>query len=70
MKFHETVSRSVAKAVSYRFVSILVTMVFIAYAIDDIWKAFWLILAVHMINIALYTAHERFWLRIKWGYSK
>lgn len=63
----ESVSRSVVKAISWRILGTIDTML-IAYFISGQWK---LALSIGLIEwfskMILYIVHERIWNRISWG---
>lgn len=60
-------SRSVAKAVTYRLVSIVMDST-IAYAITrDTQQTAMLVIISNVISIMVYFIHERAWNRIHWG---
>lgn len=60
-------TRSVAKAVTYRLVSIIMDST-IAYAITrDTEKTALLVIISNVISIMVYFVHERVWNRIHWG---
>lgn len=63
----ESVSRSVVKAISWRILGTIDTML-IAYFISGEWK---LALSIGLIEwlskMILYIVHERIWNRISWG---
>lgn len=63
----ESVSRSIVKAISWRVLGTIDTML-IAYFISGHWK---LALSIGLIEwlskMILYVVHERIWNRISWG---
>lgn len=60
-------TRSVAKAVTYRLVSIVMDST-IAYAITrDTEQTAMLVIISNVISIMVYFVHERAWNRIHWG---
>ncbi len=59
--------RSIAKAVTYRIISIMFDTV-VAYAItQSAQKTLIFILISNAISIIMYFVHERFWNRVSWG---
>ncbi len=67
MAFHEHHTRSIAKALSYRFM-ILLSDSIIAYAITrrlDITLNF--LIFSNLASTLFYFLHERFWNSVAWG---
>ena len=63
----ETKRRSIAKALSWRVIAMLITAL-IALIITREWKlAFAIGLGDTTVKIGLYYLHERLWLRSKYG---
>jgi len=59
--------RSIIKAITYRFISILVDSV-IAFAITQSAEKTLLFVAIsNAISIVIYFMHERAWNRVPWG---
>lgn len=59
--------RSIAKAVTYRLISILFDSV-VAYAItQSTQKTLIFILISNTLSIIMYFVHERAWNRVPWG---
>jgi uncharacterized membrane protein len=54
----ESKKRTVVRAVTYRV---------LALAITALWTGLSTAVAIHIILTAVHYAHERFWLKIKWG---
>ena len=64
----ETKKRSIAKAVSYRIICIIM-LVIVTYAITgDITQMTSIVVIFQSIQMFLYYFHERIWERVKWGY--
>ena len=57
----ETQKRTVAKAVTFRLVALLVTIPFTGFKVA---------LSLQIILFILYYLHERVWLRVEWGKSQ
>lgn len=68
--FKETNARSIAKAISWRITGTIATIliVFIFFGRLDLALAVGLIEVV--LKIGLYWAHERVWIKIRWGKKK
>lgn len=67
MAHHEKRSRSVAKAITYRLISICVDSV-IAFTITrSAEKTAYFVLLSNTISIIIYFIHERIWNRVHWG---
>lgn len=59
--------RSIAKAITYRIISIMIDSV-IAYAITKNAKQTLVLVVIsNVISIGIYFLHERAWNRIHWG---
>lgn len=59
--------RSIAKAVTYRVISIMFDAV-VAYAVtQSTQKTLIFILISNGISIVMYFVHERLWNRVPWG---
>lgn len=54
----ETKKRTVARALTYRFLALLITA---------IWTGLTNAIIIHIILTAIHYVHERIWLKIKWG---
>lgn len=63
----ETRRRSLAKALSWRFLALLITTCLGYLFSRSVSFALWLGLADSAIKIVVYYAHERAWLSIKFG---
>jgi len=68
--FKETNARSIAKGISWRITGTIATIliVFIFFGRLDLALAVGLIEVV--LKIGLYWAHERVWIKIRWGKKK
>jgi len=66
LKVHETKSRSILKAVSFRIVEITVTTLLFATQMDS-WTAFLFALAAESLCLTLTYIAERVWNRINYG---
>lgn len=67
MPFKEKPKRSLIKAVTYRFISILtdgLVVFLITHRYDTTVKV---IVVTNLISALLYFGHERFWNSISWG---
>jgi uncharacterized membrane protein len=68
--FMTTKKRSIAKAISWRVMAILVLGV-ISYLVTGDWEKVSLITVMyHGFQIGFYYVHERLWDRIHWGQVK
>jgi len=67
MPFRERVSRSVAKAVTFRILIILSDSVVIYLITRRFDVTLGVILASNIASTVLYFVHERIWDRINWG---
>lgn len=50
--------RTVVRAVTYRIIALLITA---------LWTGLGNAIIIHVILTAIHYAHERVWLKIKWG---
>ena len=50
--------RTVVRAVTYRIIALLITA---------LWTGLGNAIIIHIILTAIHYAHERIWLKIKWG---
>jgi uncharacterized membrane protein len=50
--------RTVVRAVTYRIIALLITA---------LWTGLSNAIIIHVILTAIHYAHERIWLKIKWG---
>lgn len=69
-KFHEKISRSVAKSITFRILVILSDII-IVYAVTHRYD---LVIAVvlvrNLFSTVLYFFHERIWNSVHWGKAK
>ena len=54
----ETHSRTIARAVVYRVIALLITA---------LWTGLSSAIVIHLILTAVHYVHERVWLKVKWG---
>lgn len=67
MTHHEKRTRSIAKAITYRLISICVDSV-IAYTITrSAEKTAYFVLFSNTLSLIIYFIHERIWNRVHWG---
>ncbi|RMF54575.1 DUF2061 domain-containing protein [Candidatus Woesearchaeota archaeon] len=64
---NERKRRSLAKAISWRIVASLTTMVLVWVFTGNLIISFGVGLTEAIVKMALYFAHERAWNSIKWG---
>jgi len=67
MKVHAKASRSFAKAITWRILATLTTMVLVWVAFGQIDKAIGIGVVEFIIKMVVYYGHERTWARISWG---
>jgi uncharacterized membrane protein len=65
--FKEEWTRSLAKALTYRILIIILDFSVIYIFTGRIDIAFWFMIASNVYTTIAYFAHERIWDRIKWG---
>lgn len=65
--FRESKSRSIAKSLIYRILSIIGTSILTWLIIKDIQKTLSITVAIQIFLIILYYSHERIWNKINWG---
>lgn len=63
----EKKERSVAKAVTYRLVSIVVDSVIAFLITQSAEKTLIFVVVSNLISIIIYFIHERAWNRVHWG---
>ena len=63
----ESTKRSVAKALSWRFFATLITMLVVLVLTGELVFAAKIGLLDTSIKLLAYVAHERLWLRIRYG---
>lgn len=66
----ESHRRSIAKAISWRFIAIIITAVVAWVITGEIRYAAMIGIADSILKIAFFYQHERIWNRIKFGYAK
>ena len=67
-KTNETRARSLAKAVSYRIICI-VMLAIVTYAFtSDLYQMTAIVVVFQSIQMVLYYIHERAWDRVTWGH--
>ncbi|MCG8424532.1 MAG: DUF2061 domain-containing protein [Proteobacteria bacterium] len=66
----ETRKRSIAKALSWRFIATLITSLVVFAATGEIILAAEIGLLDTLIKLGAYFGHERMWLRIPYGRYK
>ncbi|MDP8229724.1 MAG: DUF2061 domain-containing protein [Candidatus Gorgyraea atricola] len=59
--------RSIAKAITWRVIAFLVTVIAIYIYSKDIKESLVVGISANLIKIFLYYAHERIWNRVKFG---
>jgi len=64
----ETRKRSIAKAVSYRVVCIIMLTLVTYLITGDLLQMASIVVVFQSIQMVIYYFHERAWKRIKWGY--
>jgi len=67
MKSIETRERTIAKAVTFRLLASLITVILVAIFTGNVQLAGDIGLLDFIIKIITYYLHERTWDRIKWG---
>jgi uncharacterized membrane protein len=68
--FKEDWKRSLAKAITYRMVIIILDFTVVYLFTGRIDIAFWFMVVSNIYTSIAYFAHERVWDRIKWGKGK
>jgi len=64
---HETHSRSVVKAITWRVVAMSLTLAIAYAATDNIDKAGGITITAGILSTVFYYLHERLWNVISWG---
>ena len=64
----ETRKRSIAKAVSYRVICIIMLSIVTYLITGDLLQMTSIVIIFQSIQMIIYYLHERTWERIKWGY--
>lgn len=67
MPYHEQHSRSIAKAVSYRIVSICMDLSIVFAFTQKIELTFGIVIMSNLVSIFIYYFHERAWNKIHFG---
>jgi adenylylsulfate kinase len=67
MSYHEKHSRSIAKAISYRIVSILADLALVYALTRKIELTLGIVIVSNTISIFLYYFHERAWNKVHFG---
>jgi uncharacterized membrane protein len=69
-RLRETRRRSVAKAVIYRILIIIVDVVIIYWVTHGIAQTILLTIVTNIASTVLYYGHERAWNAVRWGLVK
>ena len=64
----ETKGRSIAKAVSYRIICIVVLAIVTYAIIGDLLEMTYIVVVFQSIQAGVYYVHERAWEKVGWGY--
>ncbi len=67
MTHHEKRTRSIAKAITYRLLSIIMDSFIAFYITKSIEKTAFFVLLSNTLSLILYFGHERIWNRVHWG---
>jgi adenylylsulfate kinase len=67
MSYHEKHSRSIAKAISYRIVSIVADLLLVYTLTQKVQLTLGIVVVSNTVSIFLYYFHERAWNRIHFG---
>ena len=70
MLYKETNIRSIAKGISWRFVATTTTIIIVYLFFGRLDLAIAAGLIETVLKVALYWAHERVWMKIRWGRKK
>lgn len=65
--FKEYKSRSIIKAITYRFLVIVLDFSFVYILTRKLELAFGFIIISNVYSTVAYFVHERIWNRIRWG---
>ncbi len=65
---NEARKRSIAKAVSYRVICIIMLSLITYLITGDLLQMTYIVVVFQSIQMVIYYFHERAWERIKWGY--
>jgi len=63
----ESRKRSIAKAISYRIICIIMLALVTYLITGDIFEMTSIVIVFQSIQMFIYYFHERLWERIKWG---
>ena len=66
-KFHEKVSRSAAKSITFRGIVVCSDLIIIFALTHRLELVLWVTIATNIASVVLYYAHERIWNAIHWG---
>lgn len=66
-RFSEAWERSVAKALSYRMIILILDATFVFYLTGKLELAAAFVLVSNFYSTIAYYAHERIWDKVKWG---
>ena len=64
----ETHTRTMVRALSYRFLAWLATIPLSLLFMDNLTESAGFSTALHVVLTAIFYAHERVWIKIKWGF--
>jgi len=64
----ETRKRSIAKAINYRLICIIILAIMTYLITGNLTQMTAIVLIFQSIQIFIYYIHKRVWERIKWGY--
>lgn len=67
MRLNEKVGRTIAKAITYRMFSFLITLTLAYMATGDLASSSMFSVSLHLILTCWYLVHERIWLAMPWG---
>jgi len=66
----DSVKRSLSKAISWRFLGLLVLSAVTYVATGSLKETGFVAIIYHLLMLVLFMAHERSWNKIKWGKTK
>jgi uncharacterized membrane protein len=69
-KFHERVSRSVVKAITFRVIIITADVIIVMAITHRYDTTFGVVVGTNIASTILYLLHERMWNRVHWGKAK
>lgn len=67
MALHDSKKRSIAKALSWRFVATFITMILVWLVTGDLGKSAGIGLVDATIKLLAYYGHERLWSKLSFG---